>query len=99
MPAIYVIIASVLFGIFPTIQDHVMQTGVTPMGIVLSCNGIACLFSMLIAKRAGLSLKVTRNQLFHLGLIGVLVDPTTEGLSDSVRAMGYEEPWVDEPDT
>ena len=72
MPAIYVIIASVLFGIFPTIQDHVMQTGVTPMGIVLSCNGIACLFSMLIARRSGLSLKVTRNQLFHLGMIGVL---------------------------
>ena len=72
MPAIYVIIASVLFGIFPTIQDHVMQTGVTPMGIVLSCNGIACIFSMLIAKKSGLSLRVTRNQLFHLGLIGIL---------------------------
>lgn len=33
--------------------------------------------------------------LTFLGLIGVLVDPTTAGLNDSVRAMGYEEPWTD----
>lgn len=31
-----------------------------------------------------------------LGLLGVLVDPTTAGISDSERAMSYEEPWVDE---
>lgn len=30
-----------------------------------------------------------------LGLIGVLVDPTTAGFSDSNRAMGYVEPWND----
>lgn len=30
-----------------------------------------------------------------LGLIGVLVDPTTDGLGDSNRAMGYVEPWKD----
>ncbi len=34
-----------------------------------------------------------------LGLIGVLVDPTTSGLDDSQRAMGYVEPWVDENPT
>ena len=46
---------------------------------------------------------VTRNSvvellnqiLTFLGLIGVLVDPTTAGLGDSERAMGYEEPWDD----
>ena len=31
-----------------------------------------------------------------LGLIGVLVDPTTAGFSDSNRAMNYVEPWNDE---
>lgn len=31
-----------------------------------------------------------------LGLIGVLVDPTTAGLSDSNRAMNYIEPWNDD---
>ena len=33
-----------------------------------------------------------------LGLLGVLVDPTTEGFGDSNRAMSYEEPWRDEVD-
>lgn len=30
-----------------------------------------------------------------LGLIGVLVDPTTVGVGDSNRAMTYVEPWDD----
>ena len=46
---------------------------------------------------------VTRNSVIELlnqvltflGLIGVLADPTTAGLGDSKRAMGYEEPWND----
>lgn len=28
-----------------------------------------------------------------LGLLGVVVDPTTEGVGDSERALGYEEPY------
>ena len=47
---------------------------------------------------------VTENQIVNivnevltfLGLIGVLVDPTTEGFNDSNRAMSYVEPWRDE---
>ena len=34
--------------------------------------------------------------LTFLGMIGVVVDPTTEGLGDSKRALSYEKPWVDE---
>ena len=30
-----------------------------------------------------------------LGLLGVIVDPTTAGIGDSNRAMSYDEPWVD----
>lgn len=33
--------------------------------------------------------------LTFLGLIGVIVDPTTAGIGDSDRAMGYDEPWDD----
>ena len=33
--------------------------------------------------------------LTFLGLIGVIVDPTTAGLGDSNRAMEYTEPWDD----
>ncbi len=30
-----------------------------------------------------------------LAILGIVADPTTEGLGDSKRAMSYEEPWVD----
>lgn len=30
-----------------------------------------------------------------LAILGVVVDPTTAGISDSARAMSYEEPWED----
>lgn len=33
--------------------------------------------------------------LTFLGLIGVVQDPTTQGLSDSNRALTYEQPWID----
>ena len=40
-------------------------------------------------------LQLMNQVLTFLGLIGVIVDPTTAGLEDSARAMGYEEPWED----
>ena len=47
---------------------------------------------------------ITENQIVNivnqvltfLGLVGVLVDPTTAGIGDSDRAMGYNEPWDDD---
>ena len=47
---------------------------------------------------------ITENQIVNivnqvltfLGLVGVLVDPTTAGIGDSDRAMGYIEPWDDD---
>ena len=39
---------------------------------------------------------VAAQALEFLGLIGVLVDPTTTGLGDSERALSYVEPWDDE---
>ena len=36
------------------------------------------------------------NALFAvLVILGIVVDPTTEGVHDSKRAMSYEEPWSD----
>lgn len=43
-------------------------------------------------------LNIVNQFLTFLGLIGVLVDPTTAGIGDSERAMSYEEPWSDLPD-
>ena len=42
------------------------------------------------------SFRVNRNRVMTFpGLIGVIVDPTTAGIGDSERALGYEEPWDD----
>ena len=43
-------------------------------------------------------LNIVNQVLTFLGLIGVIVDPTTAGIEDSNRAMTYTEPWKDEPD-
>ena len=40
-------------------------------------------------------LEILGQVMTFLGLIGVVVDPTTAGISDSNRAMGYEEPYKD----
>lgn len=42
-------------------------------------------------------MQIVGQVLTFLGLIGVLVDPTTAGLNDSTRAMNYDEPWQDVP--
>lgn len=42
-------------------------------------------------------MEVVSQVLTFLGLIGVLVDPTTKGIGDSARALNYEEPWEDVP--
>ncbi len=53
------------------------------------------LFEMFPAVTRNNVLEIMNQILTFLGLIGVLVDPTTAGLGDSERAMGYVEPWDD----
>lgn len=43
-------------------------------------------------------LEIAADVLTLLGLLGVIVDPTTDGVADSQRAMGYEWPWRDGDD-
>lgn len=43
-------------------------------------------------------LEIAADFLTLLGLLGVIVDPTTDGVADSERAMGYEWPWRDGDD-
>lgn len=40
-------------------------------------------------------MNIVSQVLTFLGLVGVIVDPTTAGLYDSDRAMGYDEPYED----
>lgn len=55
------------------------------------------MFDIVPVVTENLVMNIVGQVLTFLGLIGVLVDPTTAGLSDSNRAMGYEEPWIDVP--
>lgn len=56
------------------------------------------LFDIVPVFTENLVMNIVGQVLTFLGLIGVLVDPTTAGISDSNRAMTYDEPWVDEPE-
>lgn len=54
------------------------------------------LFEIELSVTEEIVIDVVSKILTFLGLFGVVIDPTTEGLYDSERALGYEEPWVDE---
>ena len=56
------------------------------------------LFDVFPQVTQNLVVQLLNQVLTFLGLIGVIVDPTTAGLGDSERAMGYEEPWDDRID-
>ena len=57
---------------------------------------LLALFDVFPAVTQNLVVQLLNQVLTFLGLIGVIVDPTTAGLEDSERAMGYEEPWDDD---
>ena len=50
------------------------------------------LFDVFPEVTQSLVLQLMNQVLTFLGLIGVIVDPTTAGIGDSERALGYEEP-------
>ncbi len=53
------------------------------------------LFDVFPEVTQSLVLQLMNQVLTFLGLIGVIVDPTTAGIGDSDRAMTYVEPWDD----
>ncbi len=56
---------------------------------------LLALFDVFPTVTQNLVVQLLNQILTFLGLIGVIVDPTTAGLGDSERAMGYVEPWDD----
>ena len=56
------------------------------------------LFDVVPAITENTIMTIAAQVLEFLGLIGVLVDPTTAGIGDSNRAMTYDEPWDDNLD-
>ena len=56
------------------------------------------LFDIVPTFTENLVMNIVGQVLTFLGLIGVIVDPTTAGLEDSTRAMTYTEPLDDKKD-
>lgn len=54
------------------------------------------LFDIVPTFTENLVMNIVGQVLTFLGLIGVIVDPTTVGFDDSKRAMGYDEPYDDD---
>ena len=59
---------------------------------------LLALFDVFPAVTQNLVVQLLNQVLTFLGLIGVIVDPTTAGIGDSDRAMTYVEPWNDDVD-
>jgi phi LC3 family holin len=56
------------------------------------------LFDVVPTFTENLVMNIVGQILTFLGLLGVIVDPTTAGVDDSLRAMSYTEPWDDKKD-
>ena len=62
------------------------------LSFVYSLLGMLHIYPQITEAQAG---QIASQVLMILGLLGVVVDPTTEGVEDSNRAMTYEKPWND----
>lgn len=63
--------------------------------VIAFVYNILAMFDVFPAITQNYVIQIINEILIFLGLIGVIVDPTTKGLDDSERAMSYEEPWSD----
>lgn len=81
------------------IKNKAFWLAVIP-AIALVAQAVAAVFGYTIDLTTMVGkLQAVVNAVFALLVIlGIVVDPTTEGISDSNRAMSYTEPWKDEPD-
>lgn len=67
---------------------------------LVSIMGVVIAFIYQVLGMFGIVPKVSENEIIHLFsmfidilvAVGIVVDPTTKGLNDSDRAMGYQEP-------
>lgn len=63
----------------------------------LAIQAIAAVFGWTIdlSTLAGKLIAVVDSVFAVLVILGIVVDPTTKGVTDSVRALAYEKPWDD----
>ena len=66
--------------------------------LALTAQAVAAVFGWEIdlTTAVGKLLTVVNTVFALLVVLGIVVDPTTEGIGDSERALGYEKPYADE---
>lgn len=81
------------------IKNKAFWLAVIP-AVALVVQAVAALFGYTIDLTTTVGkLQAVVNAVFALLVIlGIVVDPTTDGIGDSNRAMSYDEPWKDEED-
>lgn len=63
--------------------------------LLLLSNQIAELFNVDLTPISNQILQITETVLMILVLLGIVVDPTTNGIQDSKRALTYDKPRKD----
>ena len=68
--------------------------------LALTAQAVAAVFGWEIdlTTAVGKLLTVVNTVFALLVVLGIVVDPTTEGIGDSERALGYEKPYSEERD-
>ena len=81
------------------IKNKAFWLAVIP-AVALVAQAVAALFGHTIDLTTLVGkLQAVVNAVFALLVIlGIVVDPTTDGIQDSNRAMTYTEPWKDDPE-
>lgn len=67
--------------------------------LALLVQAVAALFgwTLDLTELTGKILAVVDALFAVLVILGIVVDPTTAGVGDSLRALNYEKPWKDYP--
>lgn len=63
--------------------------------VVTFVYSLLALLDIYPAVTQNMVMQIINQVLMLLAALGVIVDPTTAGIEDSNRAMGYEDPWDD----
>ena len=81
------------------IKNKAFWLAVIP-ALALVAQAVAALFGYTINLETWVGkLQAIVNAVFALlAILGIVVDPTTDGIGDSNQAMTYVEPWRDVPD-
>ena len=76
-------------------NKHFWMSVIPAIALVVQAVAALLGFTLELDTLVGKLLAVVDAVFALLVVLGIVVDPTTSGIGDSVRAMSYDEPWED----